>query len=547
MGAPALPPLASALGKAKIAEVTKGALDGALEFEPLRGWIQDLVERLIPGITAGWTSFQLESRADFMIRLVTALLQAEDKVGPKLLQLAALGLEDYFGVHIDPASLGIRGGTPGRIGAAGPLSDALLSSLFGTLGSLRELTPERGYDDMLHLVERSLLKAVESWLEGNLGLGIITKDLPGWDQLGELVSHTIGMGRLTSRALRPLVDVLILEPAKQHLAKTYRNALPSEALAFRLLNRGAIGEEDYFEVMARHGWDRTAAAEQKLANATLPSRADLAAMLELGLVDAGQVRESLVAQGFPGTVADQLLRVIQEDRTRTLRAALAQLARDMYRDREATAEETGALLERAGYSADERALLFAVADLERSRPKRLSVSTMEDMFRREVVTLPELRGFYELEGYAPADVDRLEAMAVKDKLHFEKQQAAAPPLLPPEAPGALPRGVAQEAYRRGILSDEQLRTVLESQGLKDLALETEIAVGKAHRREYLDEVARHVPITKGLTTSAGTVEDAYVRGLVGDARSWRPGYLSGSREPHRWGGRRAGKKPPASV
>ncbi len=518
MGAPPLPALESVLGQAKIGDLLSGGLTGVVNFEPLRGWLQDLLERIVPGVTAGYTAFQLNSRADFMIRLVTALLQAEERVAPKLLQLAALGLEDYFGVHVDPNSLGIRGGTPGRQAGVRPLSDAMLEGLFGALGSARNVDPAAGYDNMLRLFERQLLTAVEGWLEANLGLGVITKDLPDWGSLDDIVARTMGLGRLTSRAIRPLLDALIVEPSTQQLRKTYRNALPSESLAARMFHRKVISQDDYFEIMARHGWDRTAAAEQLLSNALLPSRADLRAMLELELISPADMRQTLTAQGYPDSVAGQLVTVIREDRTRELKGALATLARDMYRDREASAQETEALLTRAGYSDDERALLLAVADIERSRPKRPTASTMENMYRRDLVELVELRAFYVLEGYAPADVDRLEALAVQEKLEAVARAAARPPRPPAESPGALPRSVALEAHRRGIMSDAQLRAVLEAQGVKGPALETLVQVAAARRHDYLEALAKHVPPTHGLTTSAGTVEEAYVRGLVGDVQ-----------------------------
>lgn len=517
MPAPTLPGATSIAGKANIGLLVADALGGLLDFAPFTAWLQGTLEKAVPGATASWTSFQLQTRADYMVRLVKALLAAENAVQPQLAQLAALGIQDLFGVAVPAGALTGRGRGPGGRAALAPLGEAMVKGLFGALGSARTITPDSGYDSMLQLVENQLLFAVEGWLESNLGLGVVSKDLPDWGTLDDIVVRTMGLGRVTARAMRPLIDELVLTPATQQLKRTYQSELPSESLAVRLLYRGIIEDAEFFDIMARRGWSRDRAAEFKLVHATLPGRSDLRAMFEQGLITEAGLHEQLVAQGFPPQVAAQLVNVIREDRTRTLRGGLAAIARDMYRDREVDEGEFRALTARAGYSEAEAELLLATAELERSRPKRLSASTMEDLYRREIVQLGELGTFYELEGYAGVDVDRLEALAVQEKTEFEARVARRPPVVPPGAPGAVPRSVALEAHRRGILTDAELGGILAEQGLAGVALDTQLRVAGERRREFADALARRLPPPKGLTTSQGTAEDAYVRGLVGEA------------------------------
>jgi hypothetical protein len=516
MPAPALGSPGGFAAKLNVVGLVKDFVGSFVDLTPLQSWFQDTVEKVVPGGQGVYATYQLQARADFMVRMVTLLLQAEGTVQPQLTKLAALGIEDLFGVPVNPAALAGRGAAGLRGGAIAPLADAVTRGMFSALGSTGEITPQAGYNSMLKLLENQLLFAVEGWLEGNLGLGLFAGELPGIGDLDDIVSRTLGLGRITARAMRPLIDATILEPARQHLNKTYLSELPSESLAVRMLYRDVIDETEFFDIMARRGWSRARAAEFKLVHAQLPGRSDLRALLELGRIGAAGVKDYLLAQGFPPAVADDLVVVIQEDRTRTLRGNLATLARDMYRDREIEDGEFRQLTLRAGYSQDETELLLALAQLERSRPRRLAQGTIEDMYRRDVVDIDELHGYYRLQGFADVDVFRLETLAVAEKVEYEARVAARKVRPPPESPGAVPRGVALEAHRRGLLTDQVLREVLAGQGFEGLALETQLRVAAERRKEFVDAKARQLPPPRGLSTSQGTAEEAFVRGLVGD-------------------------------
>jgi len=516
MPLPALAGVAGFLESAGAAELVKGGLSGLVGFEPFLGWLQSTADQIMPGVTERWTTFQLQNRANYMTRLVRALIAAEGETAPQMASLAVLGIQDVFGVQPPAAALVGRGGSAARDQALAPVADIFLAGLFGSLGGVTSVTPEAGYANMKRLVQKSIVSGIQSWLVGNLGLGILSHDLPDWGKLGEIVTDATGLGRVTSAALAPVLNAMVVDPARRQLNRIFQPAIPSESQAVRMRFRDVISESTYFDLMAQQGWSREWAAEWLSVYATLPSRSDLRAMLEQEELDATGVTQYLVAQGHPPDVAAKLTRVIANDRVRALKQSLVTLARDMYRDRDAEADVLDQVAHQVGYTQAELDWLVAGANLERSRAKRMSESDMEAGYVADLVTMDELQSFYQLQGYAERSVDILTALAAAKKAKAEAAEARRRPRPAPESLAAIAKTTALEANRRGILTDPQLREILVAQGMAGAALETTLALAQARRADYVAAIAKKQAPKRAITASAGTIEEAYVRGIVGD-------------------------------
>lgn len=516
MPLPVLAGVAGFLKSAAAADLAKNALTGVFEFEPALSWLQQVADKVVPNATERWTTFLLETRADYMVRLVHALMAAQDHVAPQMATLAVMGIEDVFGVGPAPAALVSPGGSPTRVDALRPIGDALIGGLFGFLGGSNTVTPDAGYDNLLRLIERTIRLGIEDWLTSTLGLGPLTKDLPGWGELGNTVTRAIGLGRVASRAMRPLIDGLVLEPAKRKLNSVFLTALPSEAQLARLLHRGQIGEENYTKYMGELGWPPAWSAELRLMNSTMPGRSDLRAMLEQELTDPAGVKKYLVAQGYPPETADVVVEVMQNDRVRASKERLVSIARELYIGRNAERDELEEVLGRVGYTETEKEWVLSGADLERSKAKRVTEADMESAYVADLAELSELEAYYTWEGYAERDVDILVSLAVKRKQDAEAKAAAKKPKPRADSLAAVSRSVAREAHRRGLLTDAGLRDILVAQGLQGPALETLMQVSQSQRAQYVAALQAKQAPKRTITAAAGTVEEAYRRGLVSD-------------------------------
>lgn len=509
-----LPAVAAVLGVPKLAELVKGTLGSVVEFEPLRAWLLSVAEDAIPGVLKTYLTFSIAARADAATQYARAMVSAQERLRGNLAPLGALALSELFGLPVGVADLAGPSGGPAHKGLAVRLHDVLFAGLFGDLGKAGGITPERGYASMLQLVDALMLFGVESWLTDNLGLGILSKDLPEVGQLAERIARKVGMGRIGARALRPIIDGFILQPAREQIARTYTPAVPAAREAVRMFNRAAITDEEFFSYMARLGWSRQIAAETILTESAHPDRSDLRALLELDQVDDSAVVKYLLAQGFTEDGAAKVSSVIRNSKVRSLREAIATTARAMYSKRELDAAGLAGLLKSAGYSPTEAEWMTSLADLERSRPTILTKAEAEEAYVLDHYSAEELQSYYELGGYTAHDVDVLMAIAVERKHQAEQKAAKAAAKLAPDSLGAIGRSVAEEAYRRGLITRDVLQGVLQQLGETGPALETALSLADARRQQYLEAVRKHQAPAASHALSSGTVDQAYKRGLV---------------------------------
>jgi hypothetical protein len=427
-------------------------------------WARKAAEDIVPAVFAAWWGFLIRSQGTLGKLIGDTLQKIEEEAGPHLLQMATYGLNDLFGTNLSAGDLGLRGGTAARRAAADRIGEAVMAAMFGSFETGAALTPEQGRENAERMLSFNLQLALEGWMTGVLGTGMLTKFFPNWGDLDDIVAANLGLGRVSRRVLAPMINAMIVEPFTRDINKRFAPATYNETQAVRALNRGAIGEDDYFAVMAELGWTRERAATLRSLNSVWPSKEDIRAMLELSEIDDAQAVELLRGLGYQPEMADTLVRMFRNDRVRTIRQQSVQVARDMFRDREITLTQFRAVMSEAGVSELEERLLVSVAEMERARPARLPRGEMEEAFKLGFVDLGRLRRYYTEEGYAFDDLILLEQMAIRAKLAHDEAQRERD-----EAPGAarvatIPRATWEELFRRGIIPAARLVAAYEAAG-----------------------------------------------------------------------------------
>jgi hypothetical protein len=494
--------------------VAQEALNALIELPIIKNFVRDHMHDMGWQWAVGEKALDVESRAATLLRLLEMQTGIEAQVGPQLLKFASAGLRDFLGVDISADQLGLRGGTAGRGAAADSIGKHVIGSMFGTFRQGGGITPEVGLENAENLISAVIGTALEGWLGTTLGFGYITKDLPNWGDLDDVVARNLGMGRVTSRVLRPLIDALVLEPFTQYLNDKLRPALLTEAQATRAVNRGTIDEEAYFEIMGRHGWPRGIAAELRMQHTQQLSRSELQQLYDQRLLQADDVLMHLRAQGYSQGLAEGVFRLIQNDRVSSLRTALATTARDMFRDRDIDEDQARDVLRSIDYSEAEIAALLAVARVERARRRRLTNAQAEEAFRFELLDADALRGHYEREGYSPRDVEVLLSLAVKDKEAADQRAADKKLGRPPR----LTDDDYVEFYRRGLIDTAALRAALAGLRLEGQQLELVLARAVQLRAALLDAQRRKVVAAAGVRVKRATFEEAFIRGLIDEGQ-----------------------------
>ncbi len=378
---------------------------------PLAGWLGDLTETLLPKAGAIAYAVWVKGQGEIGKGFGLAIDEVEKTAGPHLLAAAAAGLSDYFGQEITPGEIGLHKGFDGRRALSDRLGLLIFDSMFETFGTSREITPESGLENAQSMLGFNLSTALEGWFGGVLTTGYLSKMFPNWADLDTLLQQHLGFGRMNRRIMQPLLDELIVIPLRHHIRDIYRSEILTEGQLARALFRGVIDDDQYFEVMALHGYDRTKAAQLKVVNGRLLEKEDITKAVELGILTKDELPEIFRGLGYPPDLADIMTTVTLEDRIRTINNALETLARDMYRDGEIRDDEYRVLLADAGRSELEQNRLIALGVLERvrqgSQPKkirRIPRGTVERSFREGLITLQQLTDFYKEQSYPAGDI-----------------------------------------------------------------------------------------------------------------------------------------------
>lgn len=496
------------------AHVTNTIFANALNA-PFPTVISSFLEEALPRTLAVAAAFFFRLRATMGEQIARQLDLVIAQSDPYLRNIAARGLSDYFGVPVNANELLARGIIPNSTHAR--LADLVLNTMFRSFSPTSAPTPQQGFENAKRMMEFSLGSALEGWLEGQLGAGAIPEMLPRFDQLDDIIANNLGLSRMSRRALAPIFDAWIVEPFRQYIAMNYRNALPSESVSVRMLNRGVISEQEYFDILSRHGWSHERAAELRVTLSKELTESHLKAAVRAGLLEEGEAREFLRAGGYTAGSANAILTLWREDRLASYREAIAVLARDMLRDREIEQSEFQGMCQQAGLTSAETSALSALAMMERARPARMPRATMEAAFVAGIADGSELRGLLELEGFSSRNADIIMGLAVARKERIETAAAERQTRIEQARRRVVSRSTWEELFRRGLINETRLGAELGNHGVTGEAQQLLILRARQLKAEHDAAIARRALPTPGIVAGRSSIEEAYVRGLVEEA------------------------------
>jgi len=489
-------------------EVNKDAIGGA--FAEIAAWLIELF---------------IAITAEIGKRVGEGTDEWEAQAGPVILQAAARGVSDYFGVAVSAGDLDPSRSTSSKFAFAEQLGRLVLENMFGAFAVPQALTPDRGRENAERILGFNIATALESFIGQITNEAPLMKFIPNWADLDDLLSANLGLGRANRRVIGPLLKILVVDPFTQDLNRRFAPAEFSVSELVRLLHRRAIDQGTFFERMSWHGYDAEKAGKIRILQTTLPGSADVGKMLELGLISEERARAIFEAQGFSEDGAAMMLTLVKEERVRPLNTALESVARDMYREREIDAPELRSILVSAGRSPGEIESFVAVADLERSRPRPLPRGEVEEGFRRGLLPLSRLREYYRQFGYSLDDQVLLEEMAVEDRLAVQQREEAAKFKATGSEFRAVPRGQIEQAYVEGRIPAARLRGYYEDRLYSgdDIALLMELASARKteHDRKLAEELKR-AKTPQFVQLPRSSIEEAFIRDVVdaGRLRGW---------------------------
>src|SRR5579864_254728 len=384
------------------------------------------------------------------------LIDLEEPVLPIIAAFVAPIVGSMFGTDSSVDNFVDKTNRDGRGAIASGMVDAFIQAITGDASGPQDPSDEGA--------KRIAAAGLHAALEGAFNAAVpelISDFLPfevghftALTGLSEDMIRSLGIGRLTRRAIQPLVDATAVEPMRWKANKDYRPKLLSEATAMRQFQRGRWAWDDVVEELSRIGYsdERIDALKNELRK--FVSAADVALLarhIDTGTFDPVSY---LGEAGYDESDAQRALLVEDTRRLEAEQDTLAVLYVDAFAKR---------AIDPATFESGIRALSMPQADQDRyitrgqvrqaTEIKFLTPAEAEACFLADVVPIAFYRDALQHAGYEPDSALALELLleTKKNKL----ADVAALKQTKTAAAAAAKQATADKAAARQVELDKQ--------------------------------------------------------------------------------------------
>jgi hypothetical protein len=457
MSSPIVPPIpGQPPGFVSVGDVAQQEIDpknfGTLfaQGQANSGWIERLAIALYLAFTKVIEAMLslLASKADSILAALGAFfLAAQGNNTPGFYNLTADLITDLTGVEVDGGALFDKYQKRGRIAAmqatGAAFVDLLASEFAGVTqtaaGGVFQVAPGTGQGGLpsVQLSEQQGMNAARAFLgfamsfavrEGNtdffaslipFGIG------EGYKAFAEDLSKSLGLGRLTRLALKPLFQNLVSIPMTWAFNKQYTPTLLGPGEAIRANIAGLLSQPDSLQELQRHGYSQPKIDAFSVLHAKWPSPKEHFLAELVGQQDTATTDTFLSYLGFTPRAVQTLRTADQNDFSRRIAFELAHRIVPLVTTGAIDLNGYSAVLETLTLSAQEKkGLLDFVTELHSLPRKRLTFAQMTTAFVDGIVAVDQVAEFLQEEGYRQDDIAILLQIDLF-KLKVSKDKAAA--------------------------------------------------------------------------------------------------------------------------
>jgi hypothetical protein len=306
------------------------------------------------------------------------------------------------------------------------LGEVFLSMMQSQFGQGGVQTPEDGEAAAKALAGYGINFATSnvflSWL---VELGTDGK-LGDFDKLGEDIASTVGLGRLTRRALQPLIRNAISHPYDRKMRAQYRPDVIAISELIKAMLSGRMDDSTARAYMAQHGFSDSMIAELIAQHTPRLQAHELVTAEAYGLQSGDNALQALRDEGIPDQVAAVRLAVLRDERRTALKKTHIEEALQLAKQRFIDQPTFETILQNAILPDDEaqvyRDRLGLWLESERRRLSKLDVLFL---YEHGQFTLAELDDWMQQEGYNDQDQLALTLEFLQKKNDFADKVAAA--------------------------------------------------------------------------------------------------------------------------
>jgi hypothetical protein len=468
------------------------------------------------------------------------LVEGENEAEGTLAELQATAVSDLFGVNINPGQLRSRGGGGSRGSAGDAMGAAIINALIPRPSSL-----EPSDAAAQRYVSAVTKFGLEGWLSGFTVEFLSSMwgpfgHLETFGELDDVLSQSLGFGRLSQRALRPYVDTLITTPTEWQINKLYRPKLLSPAEAVRQFQRGRMGAEQLVEELARQGYsdERIEALVNAARKFQTPS--ELYLLWRHEQIGRDEFIQILRDQGFEAADAEREFVLQRAQRIDSYQRSLSAVIVDAYANRRIDGGDFDRLLGGSVRDADERARARELGETRRTlNTRELSEADAREATLRGILSVIDYRHTLERLGYT-GDAVAVKELLLRDEVRGREESERAKAELArvraeekaKRAADAAARRAALEAERaitepslsqaarfvvRGIWSTSQYADFLRAERYDEATIAAQLADVAIDRAEYERMLERRATVEGEAARKALSIaqlEAAVLRGVL---------------------------------
>jgi hypothetical protein len=274
----------------------------------------------------------------------------------------------------------------------------------------------------------------------------------GLREYGELLARNLGLGRLTRRALQPLIQTLISEPLQWQLNRQYRPKLLAEAQYVKAMHRGQLRRDQIDEWLSWLGYSDDA-IEIVIAETQRPWQArELIELMRLKQMDDQTAISLLQLQGIDQGTAQQWWTSDKAAETHSLVREFGNLVLRQFRDGFITWETAREQITALPLLPDEIQWYYnLIGDKGAFFWRHLSEGEIERAFLGGIIDMTAAQTYWTRLGYAPDSVQTLTFLLLEKQAAGQRARGGHVPHK------HLSEAQLEKAYEGGILDLAQIQ------------------------------------------------------------------------------------------
>jgi hypothetical protein len=458
-GSPIAPAATSSTFRNTYAALAQGGVDNAIAHNAA-ATIAGIAGTV--GIYAAWVVQWVALAASPIAALLLGLVDGLRKgLDPVVGNLAALVLNEFLGTEFGDQHMATGLGTGDHIAraqAVGALLYSQLESEFAPAGGgqvVPSVAPAETFSGL------AINFGLASSIMGAIGGALPFVQLEELREMGEDVARNIGLGRLVRRALTPLIQTLVANPAQWAINTKYRPTQFKEADLVNPYFSTTLPHDQLYNAMYLLGYsdDKIQAFIEMHEKKLTP--ADVQLLIDWGFWTTDEGTKYLQRQGWPAGFAGNVLQLEGFHEVRSWITKEVDVLLSEVQSGQITVNELAQVVDGFAISPQEKNVIVALANYRGQKshihaPAKLSEGELYTAFAAGIVTASDLNARWTAQGLPQADQDiRLQLWLLRlNRLHeletakqqafqekvskFQQEQAGAKKVLLPPIPPVPP-------------------------------------------------------------------------------------------------------------